>query len=220
MVNSDNDRLFEEMALSITKLDKARAEQLAIEAIENEVNLYTVIDTGFGEGIRRAGELWEQGEFFLPELMMSAEIMKTVMGRIIPQLEKQHNQVSESTRIVIGTVQGDIHDIGKTLVATMMQASGFDVVDLGADVSHEKFIDTAIRESAHMICMSALLTTTMVGQRTVIETLDRRGLRKNFLVMVGGAPVTGHWAAEIGADCFASNAVSAVSIARSQLSKQ
>jgi trimethylamine corrinoid protein len=220
MSNNESDRVFEEMALSITRLDKVRAEQLAIHAIEEEIDLYSVIDSGFGEGIRRAGELWEQGEFFLPELMMSAEIMKTVMGRIIPHLEKQKTQVKENTRIVIGTVQGDIHDIGKTLVATMMQASGFEVIDLGADVSHETFIDTAVKESARMICMSALLTTTMVGQQSVIETLERRGLRKNFLVMVGGAPVTNHWATEIGADCFASNAVSAVSVARSTLSGQ
>lgn len=217
MNGNDQKQILDRMMESVIRLDRANAEKLARQAVTDGLDLHAVIDSGFGRGIRKAGELWEQGDFFLPELMMSAEIMKQAMAIIIPHLDAKEPGARKQVKIVIGTVQGDIHDIGKSLVATMMRATGFQVIDLGADVKLEEFVACAKRESARMICMSALLTTTMLGQKTLIDTLVREGIRDRFLVLVGGAPVTESWAREIGADGFGSNAVSAVSVARSLL---
>ena len=131
-----------------------------------------------------------------------------------PEMEKAHIQKKSLGKIVIGTVQGDIHDIGKNLVSSMFSANGFDVIDLGGDVQLEKFVDTALEANADFICMSALLTTTMLGQKQVIEMLKEKDLRDRFKVMVGGSPVTQKWADEIGADGYAENAMQAVVTAK------
>jgi trimethylamine corrinoid protein len=129
-------------------------------------------------------------------------------------MEKAHIQKKSLGKIVIGTVQGDIHDIGKNLVASMFSANGFDVIDLGGDVQLEKFINSALEANADFICMSALLTTTMLGQKQVIEMLKEKEIRDRFKVMVGGSPVTQKWADEIGADGYAENAMTAVITAK------
>ena len=218
-MDNSRDSLLDEMADALVSLDKSKAVTLADRVIEEGFDLHEAIESGFGKGIRRAGDLWERGDFFLPELMMSAEIMKTVTDKLLPHFTSGSLERKSAGKIIIGTVQGDIHDIGKTLVSSMLQATGFDVIDLGADVHLDRFVDTAVTQNAHMICMSALLTTTMLGQKSVIESLVERGLRDKFLVMVGGSPVTRQWADDIGANGYASNAVAAVSMARSLLSR-
>ncbi len=188
------------------------AKELAETAIASNLDIYEFIDA-FSKAIREAGDLFEEGEFFLPELMRSAEAMKAAMTIFMPVISKD-KEVRTLGRVVIGTIEGDIHDIGKTLVASLLSAEGFEVYDLGADVPISTFIDKAIEVDAHLICISALLTTTMVGQKRLINQLKEKNLRDRFKVLIGGAPVSKHWVEEIGADGTAENAVSAVKLAR------
>jgi methanogenic corrinoid protein MtbC1 len=146
--------------------------------------------------------------------MQGADAMKAAMDVIRPKLLEAGSAGAGGARVVIGTVQGDIHDIGKTLVATFLEANGFSVVDLGRDVPLADFVETAERENARLVCLSALLTTTMPGHGQVIELLKKKGLKERTAVMVGGAPVTRAFAEQIGADGFAVNAVEAVAEAR------
>ncbi len=201
-----------ECEASVLEGDKARAATLAAAAVKEGYALLEVIDRGFSEGIRKAGDLWESGDYFLPELAFSAEAMKAAMEVLQPALLESHNEATSRGTVIIGTVQGDIHDIGKTLVATMLSSNGYRVHDLGADVAHTSFIEEAERHAPCFLCMSALLTTTMVGQRQVIELLGEHGLRDNIKVIVGGAPTNADWAKEIGADGFAHNAIEAVRV--------
>ncbi len=207
--------LFPKMNEAIVAGDRAAARSLAEEAARSGLDLLEVIDQGYLPGIQRVGELWEQGEYFLPELISSAEAMKAAMSVIDPELHRMHVGSRMGGKVVIGTVEGDIHDIGKNLVASMLQAGGFEVIDLGADVKLERFIETAEAAGAGMICLSALLTTTMMNQRRLIGLLRDRGLRDKYKVLVGGAPASRKWAEEIGADGYAENAVAAVKLAKS-----
>ncbi|MHA1223066.1 MAG: corrinoid protein [Candidatus Heimdallarchaeaceae archaeon] len=191
------------------------AEELAKKALLENHDVNKIIDS-YAKAIRKAGDLFEEGEFFLPELMRSAEAMKAAMKVLEPKLIEGKKRQSMG-KVVIGTIEGDIHDIGKTLVATMLSAEGFEVYDLGADVPIDKFIETAINIDADIICISALLTTTMIGQKMLIEKLIERGIRQKFKILVGGAPVSKKWVKEIGADGSAENAVSAVKLAKKVL---
>ena len=145
--------------------------------------------------------------------------MKAAMDIVKPALLKILSSDSIGQTVIIGTVQGDIHDIGKSLVATLLSANGYNVIDLGADVPHTRFVEEVMRHGAHLVCMSALLTTTMTGQRRVISMFDDRGLREKIKIMVGGAPANVSWARQIGADAYAADAVEAVRTARELLSE-
>ncbi|MGC9780044.1 MAG: corrinoid protein [Candidatus Heimdallarchaeota archaeon] len=200
---------------SIVNGNKSQAEELAKKAVKEGLDLDQIIDA-FSEAIREMGDLFEEGEVFLPELMRSAEAMKTAMNILTPLLsEGKANHILG--RVVIGTIEGDIHDIGKTLVASILSAEGFEVYDLGADVSVNDFIEKALEVDAHIICISALLTTTMIGQRKLIEELKERNIRDRFKVLLGGAPVTKQWVQDVGADGTAENAVSATKLAKKLL---
>ncbi|NHJ32395.1 MAG: dimethylamine corrinoid protein 3 [Asgard group archaeon] len=192
-----------------------KAKELAQKAVKDKLDINKVIDT-FSEAIREVGVLFEEGEYFLPELMRSAEAMKAAMEVFTPILSERKEQRSLA-RVVIGTIEGDIHDIGKTLVASMLSAEGFEVYDLGADVPVTDFVDKAIEVDAQLICISALLTTTMMGSKRLIDLLNEKGIRDKFKVLVGGAPVTKKWTEDIGADGTAENAVSAVKLAKKLL---
>ncbi|MFX0082140.1 MAG: B12-binding domain-containing protein [Candidatus Hodarchaeota archaeon] len=212
------EKIFKDMVDSIVNLDEETAVELAYKAIEDNMNLMDVIEKGFAAGIRKVGELWEEGEFFLPELMRGAQIMQNCLDLIIPHLEKGTEGISHGT-IVIATIEGDIHSIGKTIVGTMLRAYGFTVFDLGTDISAEKIIDVAIEKDADVIGVSALLTTTMFGQKKIIELLKERNLLDKFKVILGGAPVTSSWVNECNADGFAENAIEAVKLVKSLLDK-
>ena len=199
------------------RTEDARA--LAREAVAGGLDLLEVIEKGYVPGLQKVGELWEKGEYFLPELISSAEGMKAAMSVLQPELEKAHLDAPVRGRVVIGTIEGDIHDIGKNLVASMMQAHGFDVQDLGADVKLERFIEKAEETRADFICLSSLLTTTMLNQKKFMELLRSRNLAGRYKVLVGGAPVTQRWAAEIGADGYAENAPAAVRLALGLMEK-
>jgi trimethylamine corrinoid protein len=191
------------------------SQTLAQKAITDNLDINAAIDA-FSLAIREAGDLFEEGEFFLPELMRSAEAMKAAMA-IFDPIISEGNEDRSLGKVVIGTIEGDIHDIGKTLVASMLSAEGFDVHDLGADVPIATFIDKALEVNADIICISALLTTTMVGQKRLIDILKEKNIRDKFKILIGGAPVSKKWSEEIGADGTAENAISAVKLARKLL---
>jgi corrinoid protein of di/trimethylamine methyltransferase len=213
------DELLSRMRKSVIEGNKEEAIELAKEAIVKQTDLNEVIEKGYIPGIQEVGRMWEQGEYFLPELITSAECMKAAMQVLRPELEKAHITIKALGKVVIGTVEGDIHDIGKNLVSSILSANGFEVIDLGADVKLETFIERAEKENADLICLSALLTTTMVGQKRVVEMLKERNLYGRFKVMVGGAPVSQSWADDIGADGYSENALTAVQAAKDLLAK-
>ncbi|HMA76141.1 MAG TPA: corrinoid protein, partial [Candidatus Krumholzibacteriaceae bacterium] len=186
--------------------------KLAGEAINNKEPVIDVIEKGFVPGIREVGRLWENGTFFLPELVMGAEAIKKALSILNPILADKQIKSCKKGIVVIGTVEGDIHDIGKTLVATMLSATGFEVYDLGFDIDVDRFIEEAGRRKADCIASSALLTTTMQKQREIVEELKDRGLRDKYRVIVGGAPCSRKWADEIEADGYAKDAVAAVEV--------
>ncbi len=198
---------------SIIVGDAEKSAELAALTLEKGMDVLEVIENGFVSGIREVGRLWEEGELFLPELVIGADAMKKAMDVLQPSLDGGAGSQSSLGHVVIGTIEGDIHDIGKTLVATMLSANGFQVTDLGADVPVTKFVETAEEKGADWIAISALLTTTMPGQKKVIEQLAAKSL-DNIKVMVGGAPCSAEWASKIGADGYAGDAVAAVALAK------
>jgi 5-methyltetrahydrofolate--homocysteine methyltransferase len=175
-----------------------------------------VVDWAMVPAMEEVGRRFENCEYFVPELLISARAMKAALDILRPELAKRGGQ--PVGRVVIGTVRGDLHDIGKTLVASMLEGGGFEVVDLGVDVAPERFVDAVKRHEAPLLALSALLTTTMAAMRTVIAALAQAGLRERVKVMVGGAPITERYANEIGADGYAVTAASAVRVARRLLS--
>ncbi len=209
----DKEHILETMARAIVAGERSQAQELANQAVRLGLDLLEVIEKGYAPGLKEVGELWEKGEYFLPELISSAESMKAAMAVLEPELRRARIDAPSKGKIVIGTVEGDIHDIGKNLVASMLQAHGFEVHDLGVDVKPERFIARALEVKADFLCLSALLTTTMLGQRRLVEMLRAENLDRRFRVLVGGAPVTQKWADEIGADGYAENALEAVRLA-------
>jgi len=202
------------MGKAIIEGNKDEAEALAKEALEKKMDLIEVIEKGYVPGIQKVGDLWERGEYFLPELITSAECMKSAMNILQPEMEKTQIQTQSKGKVVIGTVEGDIHDIGKNLVSSMLSANGFEVHDLGADVKLERFIEKAEEVDANFICLSALLTTTMLGQKRVVEIMKEKNLSDRIKILVGGAPVNQKWADNIGADGYGENAMVAVKVAQ------
>jgi corrinoid protein of di/trimethylamine methyltransferase len=206
--------LYDGMAQSVIDGEVEEASQLARQAIEAGIDPLDAINEGFVKGLDHVGEEFGCGEMFLPDLVLAAEAMKAAVAVLEPELERTGQERAVLGRVVIGTVAGDIHDIGKTLVATMLSASGFQVYDLGVDVDVAAFAQKAREVNADIVGVSSLLTTTMVKQRDVIEALEDLGLRPQVKVMVGGAPVTQSWAAEIGADGYSEDAMGAVQLAK------
>ncbi|MCX7975074.1 MAG: corrinoid protein [Candidatus Aminicenantes bacterium] len=213
----EKEKIYSLMSLAIIEGNQEEAIRLAEEALKLNLDPTEVIEKGYIPGIQKVGDLWEKGEYFLPELIASSEAMKAAMAILEPEIKKRDKGLKAKGKVVIGTVEGDIHDIGKNIVASMLQASGFEVHDLGADVKLEKFIDKAEEVGADIIGLSALLTTTMIGQKKLVEILKERQLRERYKVIVGGAPVTAEWAKSIGADGYAENAVTAVHLVKELL---
>ena len=206
--------MYAEMQEAVVVGDAARARQLAERVVDGEGDLVAAIEQGFAAGIRRVGDLWEEGEYFLPELVQGAEAMKAAMAVLQPALRKRDGGRASKGRIVIGTVQGDLHDIGKTLVGTLLAAGGFEVDDLGSDVPVARFLARAKESGADIIAASALLTTTMPAQKAIAAAIPSLGLVPRPRLLIGGAPTTAAWASEIGA-AWAENALRAVAVAES-----
>ncbi len=193
--------------------DADDARSLAGEALSTDMPPRQVLSL-YIAGVREVGRLWEEGEYFLPELVSGAEAVMAALDVLRPALtEKESGSASIGHVAVVGTVQGDVHDIGKSLVGNMLMARGFEVIDLGTDVSADAFADAVEQHGAILVGLSALLTTTMLAQKTVMEKLVERGLRDKVKVLVGGSPVTADWADEIGADGTAEDAFSAAELA-------
>jgi corrinoid protein of di/trimethylamine methyltransferase len=213
----DRSETFAALENAVLTGEEEAAARLTRELLAAGAAPLELVDRALVPGIRRAGALWEEGEYFLPELITAAQAMKAAMALVRPLLEAATAPGARAGvgRVVIGTIQGDIHDIGKTLVATLLAANGFSVRDEGADVSVARFVESAREHDADLVCASALLTTTMLGQRELVAAVRGHGLRAK--VVVGGAPVTRDWAREIGADGYAESAVTAVEVARGLL---
>ncbi|KPK10327.1 MAG: methyltransferase [Anaerolineae bacterium SG8_19] len=207
-----SEELFTKLAQTVIDGEPEDAEALAKEALEQGLDPLECINKGLMVGIHKVGELFSCGDFYLPELIIGADVMKRALDVLEPALlgDQKREVVG---KVVIGTVKGDLHEIGKTLVATMLTANGFQVIDIGVDKSAEEFI-AAIREAdADIVGASALLTTTMLQQKILVEAISEVGLRDKVKIMLGGAPVTDSFAKEVGADGFAEDAISAVDLA-------
>jgi len=208
------DELFSTMRQSIIDGAPDTASSLAQQAVASGVAPIDAINHGYVPGMHDVGEQFARGQMFLPDMMASAEAMRAAMAVLDPELKKLGTERPMAGVVVLGTTKGDIHEIGKILVGTMLTAHGFRVHDLGVDVAADKFAAKVREFNADIVGVSALLTTTMRNQRGVIEALDKAGLRGQVKVMVGGAPVTRRWAEEIGADGYAKDAMCAVELAR------
>ena len=206
--------LFQTMAQSIIDGEVENAERLARQAVEQGVDPLEAINKGFVVGVNYVGEQYAQGDMFLPDLVLAGEAMKAAVAVLEPEMARRGAERKMLGKVVLGTVAGDIHEIGKTLVGTMLSASGFQVYDLGVDVPLDRFVEKVREVNADIVGLSALLTTTMAKQRDVIEALDELGLRPKVKVMIGGAPVTGSWVDEIGADGTSEDAIGAVAVAK------
>jgi len=212
-----NERIFSQCKHCILNLDKTEAISMAKKIVEEDIDILKAIELGYAKGLEEIGKKFEKGEVFLPELIRAAEVMESVMKILRPELTKRKQQRKSLGKVIIGTVEGDIHTIGKDIVAAMLRASGFEVVNLGASVPVRDFIDRVKKEEPDIVACSALLTTTMIVQRKIIEALIQEKLREGVKVIVGGAPVTEKWAEEIGADGYGKDAADAVKIAKQLL---
>lgn len=206
------DEIYARMQNSIQEYDEAAAAAAAREAVEAGIDPVEAVDKGFAGAIRALGEAFDRMEIFLPQLVMAADAMKAGVTVLEEAIEASGGRLEKKGIVVLGTVEGDIHDIGKTVVGAMLQANGYEVHDLGVDVPSTRFIQAAEDLNANIIALSALLSTTMLYQRDVLELLRNKGLQDKYFVIIGGAPVTQEWADDIGADAYALHAVEAVSV--------
>jgi corrinoid protein of di/trimethylamine methyltransferase len=197
---------------AILKGNAKKAEEVTKAALAANVNPSELVQKYMIPAMDEVGKRFECNEYFVPELLIAARAMKTSLAIITPHLVEAGAQ--PAGRVVIGTVQGDLHDIGKNLVASMLEGGGFQVVDLGVDVPPQKFVDAAKEKDGTIVALSALLTTTMTMMKAVIEALEKAGMRQKTRVIIGGAPITQQYADEIGADGYSDNASAAVALAR------
>ncbi|MGD2085889.1 MAG: corrinoid protein [Candidatus Aminicenantes bacterium] len=207
MINEKD--IFQQAQAAIETGDADAAVQLAKQGLEQGIDGIELLNQGFIVGINKVGDLFGEGQLFLPELIMSATAMQGVIEIINAALEKKGKKQTRG-KVVIGTVEGDLHDIGKTIVVSLLRANGFEVNDLGRDVPVDRLITEAEAFGADVIGTSALLTTTMSVQKELVEKLEEKGLKGKYKTIVGGAPVTERWAKRIGADAYAADATDGV----------
>ena len=204
---------------AIVRGDKERSPQLVEEALR-EVDPLAVIQRGMAPAMEKVGDLFSSGEIFLPDMMMAAEAWNEAMALLKPKMLAAGERVAKIGTVVIGTVQSDVHEIGKNIVATLMGTAGFEVHDLGVNIPASTFIGKAEEVNADIIAASAIMTTTMTYQRDVLEHLMASGLRDKYIVMVGGGVVNQEWADEIGADGYGETAVIGVRLAKELLARR
>ena len=206
----------DDLRQSVIEGEEERTESLVKQAMTEGLPPEQILKEGLIAAMTEVGRLFEAGEYYVPEMLISARAMKSGLTLLRPQLAAAN--VQAVGKVVIGTVQGDLHDIGKNLVGMMLEGAGFEVIDLGVDVSAQKFVDAVKEYQPDLIGCSALLTTTMPRMKDVVEALKQSGLRDNVKVMIGGAPITDKYAHDIGADIYAPDAASAAARAKSSLS--
>jgi len=207
-----SEEIYRKLAQAVIDGEVEDVKALANQALELGLDALVCINEGLTKGIQKVGELFSTGEYYLPELIIGADVMKAGLDILEPaMLADQKREIVG--KVVLGTVEGDLHEIGKTLVGTMLTANGFQVIDIGVDKKSYEFIKAIIESDAAIVGASALLTTTMLKQKELINAIEEAGLRKRVKIMVGGAPVTYSYAKEIGADGYAEDAISAVDMA-------
>ncbi|OGO63996.1 MAG: methyltransferase [Chloroflexi bacterium RBG_19FT_COMBO_55_16] len=210
------DQVLKDIYAGVIDGQSALVQEKVKDALASGLNPGIILNEGMIAAMREVGRRFEEGEFYVPEMLIAARAMQSGLALLKPHL--QQSDIKSAGKVVIGTVKGDLHDIGKNLVAMMLEGAGFEIYDLGTDVTPQKFIETARSVDADIIAMSALLTTTMTNMKVTIDALTEAGLRSSLKVMVGGAPITDQYAAQIGADGYAVDASRAVSVAKSLLS--
>lgn len=204
--------ILEEISQNLQQGRARNVKKLVEQALADNIPPEQILNEGLLEGMGIIGQKFKDNQVFVPEILVAARAMNMGVEALRPYLVQEDQK--SSGKAVIGTVKGDLHDIGKNLVKLMLESKGFEVVDLGVDVSAEKFIEAALRENADLICCSALLTTTMPEMARVVELADQQGLRPKVKVMIGGAPITAEYCAQIGADSYTPDAVSASEAAK------
>jgi corrinoid protein of di/trimethylamine methyltransferase len=212
MPENENE-LFKALSDAVVGMEEDRARELSIEAVDRGIDAYTAIERGLVDGMGRAGDLFESEEYFIPELLLCSDAMYAGLDILRPHL-KVEDANQRRFKVVIGVVEGDTHDIGKNLVKIMLDASGFEVIDLGRDIPPQRFVDEALGQGAELVALSTLMTTTMEGMAEVVRLLESSGVRNRFKVMVGGGPISQAFANRIGADGYSSNAADAVRLAK------
>lgn len=206
------DELLKVIFDGVVEGDNASMPQNVQAALDAGASASSILNEALIPGMAEVGRLFEEGEYFVPEMLISARAMKTAMAALKPHL--QQSEMKYAGNVVIGTVKGDLHDIGKNLVSLMLEGAGFQVRDLGSDVTPEKYVEAVRETGANIVAMSALLTTTMVNMKATVAALEEAGLRNQVKVMIGGAPVTDNFAKQIGADGYAPDASRAVAVAK------
>jgi len=206
------ERLFKDLSDAVVEMDEEKTVSVAEQIIENEIDAYEAIDRGLSDGMERAGRLFEEDIYFVPELLLCSDAMYTGLNLLRPHIKTDDDATKQ--RVVIGVVEGDTHDIGKNLVKIMLETSGFEVFDLGRDIAPRQFVEKAKEIEAAIIGLSTLMTTTMDGMEDVIRLLNEENIRERFKVMVGGGPISQSFADKIGADGYAPNAAEAVKVAK------
>ena len=204
--------IFNQMAEVIISGDQERAKELAVQSLDMNIDPLESVERGLSSGMKIIGERFERGEVFLPELLIAADTFNAAMTVLKPAIEKQKKVLEASGKVLLATVKGDIHSIGKNIVATVLETNGFEVIDIGVDQKSLNIIEEAKKNNADVIALSALMTTSMPGQKEVIDILNELGLRERFKVIVGGGPVTEEWAEKIGADGYGETAFQAVKL--------
>ena len=204
--------LYEELAQAVVDMDDETAERLAREIVDRGLPVPQAIEQGLVLGMEKAGQLFENEEYFITELLLCADAMDAAMNVFAPRMKATDR--SMKGKIVIGSIFGDTHDIGKNIVALMLSGAGFDVLDLGRDVSAERFVDEAVRFEADIIAISTLMTTTMNNMKDVIDLLCEKGIRDQFKVIIGGKPCSKSFAKKIGADDYSANAPAALRLVK------
>jgi len=212
MAVTDNTEVFQRLSNAVVDMDEETTIALSELSIELGIDAYETIDKGLVSGMMRAGDLYEQEEYFIPELLLCSDAMYSGLSILQPYLKKETGK--PKSRVVIGVVEGDTHDIGKNLVKIMLVTSGFEVIDLGHDISPRSFIDEANRSGAQIIALSTLMTTAMDGMAEVVRILEKDKKRNVHLVIVGGGPISSAFAKKIGADGYAPNASDAVRLVK------
>jgi len=206
------EQLLKELSDAVVDMDEEKTVDVSHAALQNGIDAYEAIDKGLADGMDRAGQLFEQEEYFVPELLICSDAMYAGLEVLKPHLKASED--GEKHKFVIGVIEGDTHDIGKNLVKIMVETSGFEIIDLGRDVPPQQFVDKALEVGAAVIGISTLMTTTMDGIKEVIRLLNAAQVRERFKVMVGGGPISQSFADRIGADGYAINAAEAVRVAR------
>ena len=218
VINMSEEELLRKLSEAVVACDKDAVAKAAQEVIKKGLDPVKAIEKGLSKGAITVGEKFDRLEIFLTDLMLAAEAMKAGLDMLLPLIPKE--KVLKKGTVVCGTVKGDIHDIGKNIFAALLSANGFDIHDLGVDVSTSKFIEEAEKVGADIIALSALMSSTIGGQKDVIDYLKETGRREKFIVMVGGGPTTPEWTEEIGADGYAETATEAVKVALGLIEKK